>query len=73
MSLSMRDKMDEIILGDIIFTPLKRTLTKGGCVFKIRNKEAEVLSLLCTHYPEALLVKISKRKYGKVAMLLIIH
>ncbi|CNB20280.1 transcriptional regulator [Yersinia enterocolitica] len=54
MSLSMRDKMDEIILGDIIFTPLKRTLTKGGCVFKIRNKEAEVLSLLCTHYPEAL-------------------
>lgn len=54
MSLSMRDKMDEIILGDIIFTPLKRTLSKGGCVSKIRNKEAEVLSLLCSHYPEAL-------------------
>ncbi|WP_432323993.1 winged helix-turn-helix domain-containing protein [Yersinia enterocolitica] len=54
MSLSMRDKMDEIILGDIIFTPLKRTLSKGGSVFKIRNKEAEVLSLLCSHYPEAL-------------------
>ncbi|CFW68075.1 putative regulatory membrane protein [Yersinia enterocolitica] len=34
MSLSMRDKMDEIILGDIIFTPLKRTLSKGGGCFQ---------------------------------------
>lgn len=52
--LSMRDKMDEITLGNIIFTPLKRTLNKKGDVIKIRNKEAEVLSLLCSHYPEAL-------------------
>ncbi|WP_174848663.1 winged helix-turn-helix domain-containing protein [Yersinia artesiana] len=54
MFLNVRDKMGEIIIGDIIFTPLKRTLNKRGGVIKIRNKEAEVLSLLCSHYPEAL-------------------
>lgn len=46
--------MGEIIIGNIIFTPLKRTLNKNGDITKIRNKEAEVLSLLCSHYPEAL-------------------
>lgn len=46
--------MNDIIIGDIIFTPLKRTLNKGGSVIKIRNKESEVLSLLCFHYPDVL-------------------
>lgn len=46
--------MDEIIIGDIIFSPRKRTLNKRGCILKIRNKESEVLSLLCSHYPEAM-------------------
>lgn len=46
--------MNDIIIGDIVFTPLKRTLNKGGSVIKIRNKESEVLSLLCFHYPDVL-------------------
>ncbi|MDN0112329.1 winged helix-turn-helix domain-containing protein [Yersinia mollaretii] len=46
--------MDEIIIGNIIFTPSKRTINKGGAVVKIRNKESEVLSLLCHHYPSSL-------------------
>ncbi|MFL4558576.1 transcriptional regulator [Yersinia kristensenii] len=46
--------MDEIIIGDIIFSPRKRTLNKRGCILKIRNKESEVLYLLCSHYPEAI-------------------
>ncbi|MBS0056390.1 winged helix-turn-helix domain-containing protein [Yersinia sp. Marseille-Q3913] len=46
--------MDEIIIGNIIFTPTKRTINKGGAVVKIRNKESEVLSLLCHHYPSSL-------------------
>ncbi|WP_174634775.1 winged helix-turn-helix domain-containing protein [Yersinia thracica] len=46
--------MGEIIIGDIVFTPRKRTLNKRGCITKIRNKESEVLSLLCSHYPEAI-------------------
>ncbi|EPZ8125449.1 winged helix-turn-helix domain-containing protein [Yersinia enterocolitica] len=46
--------MNDIIIGDIVFTPLKRTLNKGGGVIKIRNKESEVLSLLCFHYPDVL-------------------
>lgn len=54
MFLSVRDSMGEIIIGDIIFNPLKRTLGKKGGIIKIRNKESEVLSLLCSHYPDAL-------------------
>lgn len=54
MFLSVRDSMGEIIIGDIIFNPLKRTLGKNGGIIKIRNKESEVLSLLCSHYPNAL-------------------
>ncbi|NIL23374.1 transcriptional regulator [Yersinia mollaretii] len=46
--------MDEIIIGNIIFTPSKRTVNRGGVVVKIRNKESEVLSLLCHHYPSSL-------------------
>lgn len=46
--------MSDIIIGDFIFTPLKRTLKKGGGVIKIRNKESEVLSLLCFYYPDVL-------------------
>ncbi|AJI85319.1 hypothetical protein CH54_3467 [Yersinia rochesterensis] len=46
--------MDEIILGDIVFTPRKRIINNRGCITKIRNKESEVLSLLCSHYPEAI-------------------
>lgn len=46
--------MDEIIIGNITFTPSKRTINKGGAVVKIRNKESEVLSLLCHHYPSSL-------------------
>lgn len=52
--LSVRNGMNEIIIGNIIFTPLKRTLSKGDGIVKIRNKESEVLSLLCSHYPVAL-------------------
>jgi DNA-binding winged helix-turn-helix (wHTH) protein len=46
--------MDEIIIGDIIFTPKKRMINKGGSIVKIRNKESEVLSLLCHHYPSSI-------------------
>ncbi|CFQ33768.1 MULTISPECIES: winged helix-turn-helix domain-containing protein [Yersinia] len=46
--------MDEIIIGNIIFTPTKRAINKGGAIVKIRNKESEVLSLLCHHYPSSL-------------------
>lgn len=52
--LSESNGMNEIIIGDIIFTPLKRTLSKMGGIVKIRNKESEILSLLCSHYPTAL-------------------
>lgn len=46
--------MDEIIIGDIIFTPQKRMINKGGSTIKIRNKESEVLALLCHNYPISL-------------------
>ncbi|HHL2560522.1 TPA: transcriptional regulator [Yersinia enterocolitica] len=46
--------MNDIIIGDTVFTPLKRTLSKGGSVIKIRNKESEVLSLMCFYYPDVL-------------------
>lgn len=46
--------MDEIIIGDIIFTPQKRIINKGGSTIKIRNKESEVLALLCHNYPISL-------------------
>ncbi|WP_145516430.1 winged helix-turn-helix domain-containing protein [Yersinia aleksiciae] len=46
--------MDEIIIGNIIFDPIKRTINKEGVVVKIRNKESELLSLLCHHYPSSL-------------------
>lgn len=54
--------MNDIIIGDFVFTPLKRTLSKGGCVIKIRNKESEVLSLLCFHYPDVLCREDIERK-----------
>ncbi|WP_315851244.1 winged helix-turn-helix domain-containing protein [Yersinia massiliensis] len=46
--------MGEITIGNIKFTPDKRILNKGGVVVKMRNKESEVLSLLCHHYPSTL-------------------
>ncbi|CNH51834.1 reguatory protein [Yersinia pekkanenii] len=46
--------MDEILIGDIIFTPKKRMINKGGSMVKIRNKESELLFLLCHHYPSSL-------------------
>ncbi|ATM87207.1 transcriptional regulator [Yersinia massiliensis] len=46
--------MDEIVIGNIKFTPDKRILNKGGVVVKMRNKESEVLHLLCHHYPSTL-------------------
>lgn len=69
--------MDEIIIGNIKFTPDKRILNKGGVVVKMRNKESEVLRLLCHHYPSTLsredLEKILRRKYGVIVMLLTTH
>ncbi|CNI19352.1 reguatory protein [Yersinia frederiksenii] len=46
--------MNEIIIGDIIFIPKKRIINKKGNIIKIRNKESEVLSLLCEQYPGSL-------------------
>lgn len=42
--------MNDIIIGDIVFILLKRIFNKGGSVIKIRNKEFEVLFLLCFYY-----------------------
>lgn len=44
--------MNEIIIGDILFTPKKRVISREGSDTRIRNKESEVLSLLCNHYPD---------------------
>ncbi|MFW5389527.1 winged helix-turn-helix domain-containing protein [Yersinia sp. 2542 StPb PI] len=46
--------MDEIMIGDILFTPQKRMINKRGSLIKMRNKESEVLSLLCHNYPDSL-------------------
>ncbi|MGP2412478.1 winged helix-turn-helix domain-containing protein [Yersinia sp. 2553 StPb PI] len=46
--------MDEIMIGDILFTPQKRIINKGGSFIKMRNKESEVLFLLCHNYPDSL-------------------
>lgn len=46
--------MNEIIIGSIIFIPQQRMVNKNGSVVKLRNKESELLSLLCSHYPDCL-------------------
>lgn len=56
--------MDEIIIGDIIFTPQKRMINKGGSTIKIRNKESEVLALLCHNYPISSREDIEKEIWG---------
>ncbi|AAM86742.1 transcriptional regulatory family protein [Yersinia pestis PY-13] len=40
------------MINDVFFTPQKRTIDRNGKVTKIRNKESELLSLLCEYYPE---------------------
>lgn len=42
------------MIGDILFTPQKRMINKRGSLIKMRNKESEVLSLLCHNYPDYL-------------------
>lgn len=46
--------MSEIIIGDILFTPKKRVVSRSGNDTKIRNKESEILTLLCHHYPDSI-------------------
>ncbi|WP_261374223.1 winged helix-turn-helix domain-containing protein, partial [Yersinia similis] len=46
--------MNTIVINDIFFTPQKRTIDRNGKVTKIRNKESELLSLLCDYYPESM-------------------
>ncbi|WP_258179870.1 winged helix-turn-helix domain-containing protein, partial [Yersinia pseudotuberculosis] len=41
-----------IVINDVFFTPQKRTIDRNGKITKIRNKESELLSLLCEYYPE---------------------
>lgn len=45
--------MDKIFIGDISFTPKTRCVDQDGREIKLRNKESEVLALLCDRYPDA--------------------
>ncbi|CAM3350782.1 MULTISPECIES: winged helix-turn-helix domain-containing protein [Yersinia] len=44
--------MDRIFIGDITFTPKIRAVEHDGNEVKLRNKESEVLALLCDNYPD---------------------
>lgn len=46
--------MNVIVINDVFFNPQKRMIDRDGRIIKIRNKESELLSLLCSHYPDPL-------------------
>ncbi|WP_246103916.1 winged helix-turn-helix domain-containing protein, partial [Yersinia ruckeri] len=44
--------MEKIYIGDVSFIPKIRSLELNGIEVKLRNKESEVLALLCECYPD---------------------
>lgn len=50
--------MDKIFIGEVSFCQKIRTIEQDGREVKLRNKESEMLKLLCENYPEP----VSRRK-----------